>query len=380
MWSDRESLSPLLNVADTPIIDLVVMVRPLLMNGAYMQDQDSDVSILKCLWRRENGQWVIGDIKGLRLQAPDKSDQSFFPIDSQLELLSSHPAGIGIESYVGTTENILQQSVLPVVAWLEGEMQARCIGTAFVVSCTGYVLTAAHVALDPIERDYGPISKEGRRVTIGDRLNMGVLIPHNSLLRRPGATFYGFERCAYWGEWIVNPLFHKQDEFKYLTDVAICKIPEKPDGTAHQPLNLSLNAFKVMEKAFAIGYAEMDNIQFEVRKGELLIQNPKLRIYVSVGRVMNTFPQNHLRKDVPAPGPCFDFHALIPGKMSGAPIFGADGAIVRGLVSRSFSGEKHAYGAMLGPAMHLNIGDGLTLRSVMEAGRDGIAKVHGAGL
>jgi hypothetical protein len=42
--------------------------------------------------------------------------------------------------------------------------------------------------------------------------------------------------------------------------------------------------------------------------------------------------------------------------MSGAPIFGAQGAVIRGIVSRSFSNECHAFGAMLGPAMHLELG------------------------
>jgi hypothetical protein len=66
--------------------------------------------------------------------------------------------------------------------------------------------------------------------------------------------------------------------------------------------------------------------------------------------------------------------------MSGAPIFGADGAVVRGVVSRSFSGEEQAYGAMLGPAMHLPLGEDRTFRKIMETGNEGIPVVHGADL
>jgi hypothetical protein len=99
---------------------------------------------------------------------------------------------------------------------------------------------------------------------------------------------------------------------------------------------------------------------------------------------MEVFPQNHLRQEVSTPGPCFDFKAKIPGKMSGAPIFGAGGSVIRGVVSRSFSGEHHAYGAMLGPAMDLGMetdtGVSQTLRSLMNTGSEGIARVQGAGL
>src|ERR1700737_2728112 len=103
-------------------------------------------------------------------------------------------------------------------------------------------------------------------------------------------------------------------------------------------------------------------------------------LYVSVGEVMQMFPQNHFQKDVPTPGPCFDFKAKIPGKMSGGPIFGAEGSVVRGGVSRSFSGETHSYGAMLGPAMHLPLGDNMTLKKLMDSGMEGIAQVQGPGL
>ena len=70
--------------------------------------------------------------------------------------------------------------------------------------------------------------------------------------------------------------------------------------------------------------------------------------------------------------------------MSGAPVFGAQGAIVRGVVSRSFSGEEHAYGAMLGPAMELPLDEpgvvGRTLRALIGSGHEGFARVSGAGL
>lgn len=155
-------------------------------------------------------------------------------------------------------------------------------------------------------------------------------------------------------------------------------------GAAHQPLSLSLNPFVPGEAAYSLGYAEMDDIRLDYDNGSMSIKEFKMDLYVSVGEVMSIFHENHLQKSVSTPGPCFDFYAKIPGKMSGAPIFGAKGAVIRGVVSRSFSGERHAFGAMLGPAMHLPLDEpqinGRTLRTLMESGNEGIAQVHGAGL
>jgi len=210
---------------------------------------------------------------------------------------------------------------------------------------------------------------------------MGVLIPISPFSGYTGDLFFPFERSWYWGEWRNSPLLHERETFDILTDIAVCKIPLMPGGAGHQPLSLSLNRFRKQEKAFAFGYAEMDDIPIEeVQSGRARVQDFALDLYVSVGEVVDSFPDNHQRRDVPTPGPCFDFRAKVPGKMSGGPILGADGAVVRGVISRSYSGERHAYGAMLGPAMGLPLAEGTTLREMMNPGNEGIAKIQGEGL
>ncbi len=157
-----------------------------------------------------------------------------------------------------------------------------------------------------------------------------------------------------------------------------------PNGQSHQPLNMSLNPFVPDEDAYALGYAEMPDIQLDPKNGGLADHKPSMDLHVSVGKIIRTFPQNHVEREVSTPGPCFDFDARIPGKMSGAPIFGARGAVIRGVVSRSFSGEDHAYGSMLGPAMHLPLSDpdntDRTLVSLLESGNEGMTKAEGSGL
>ena len=348
-----------------------------------MEQRDTGIGILKMLWGREkDGRWGITSMKGLNLKPQAGANPKFFRYESQMELLTNHPRGTieDILSSFGWTDFLLKQSIVPVVAWMEGDSVIRCIGTATIISCSGLVMTACHVLLDPVERKYGKVVRQGDALLFGPELNMGVFIPHSPASGMRGFRFFPFVRCRYWGEWKESPLIHEHNQFQYLTDIAICKVPEMPRGIAHQPLNLSLNAFKPGETAYAIGYALMDDIPIEGKGDGILIRNFTQDIYVSVGDVMTVFPENHLQKNVPAPGPCFDFNARIPGKMSGGPIFGAQGSVIRGVVSRSFSGENHAFGSMLGPMMHLPMGENGTLKSLMQAGTEGIAQVQGPGL
>lgn len=344
------------------------------------------VSILKSLWsRRSDGRWGITDIKGIDLKPERGFISDYFKVEGDLELLTSSPSKNIHEAMAsfGTTSFLMKQSILPVVAWAQGDSVIRCIGTASVISCSGYVLTAAHVLADPFDAGYGA-ERSGNQIKFAADLIFGVSIPCNPVFGAPGFRFFPFEKLWYWGQWKQSPLFHEPDRFDYATDVAICKIPQMPDGAAHQPLSMSLNAFVAGESAYSIGYAEMEDIPIEVQNGSLRIKKYASNLYVSIGSAMQIFPENHHIKEVPTPGPCFDFDARIPGKMSGAPIFGAEGAVIRGVVSRSYSGEQHAYGAMLGPAMDLPLDEpgtsGRTLKSLMESGNEGIAQVFGVGL
>jgi hypothetical protein len=342
-----------------------------------------DIGILKSLWARSaDGRWGVTAFKGLALKPLPGSDPTFFRFESQLELMTQHPGPNlhDIFGSFGSTDFLLKQSILPVVAWADGERTMRCIGTVYIISCTGYLITAAHVLLDPVERGYGDVVRKGNLLEPGRGLNMGVFVPLNPAFGHRGYMFFGFERSHFWGDWKESPLFHVGDQFQYQTDVAVCKIAEMPASAAHQPLSLSLSPVVIGEVLYALGYALMDDIPIEYRNGVPAIPEFAHDIWVSVGEVMSVYPQNLLRKEVPAPGPCFDFRAKIPGKMSGGPIMGADGAVVRGVVSRSFSGESHAFGAMLAPVMQLPLGDGPTLKALMKAGTEGIARVQGAGI
>ncbi len=343
----------------------------------------SDIGILKSLWtRRGDGRWAIHDLKGITLKPKAGSDPDFFAFDSGMELMTySPPRNIGdLFASFGPTDFLMKQSIVPIVGWGDGAPFIRSIGTGFVVSCSGYVITASHVLLDPQESGYGRIAARNGNIETLKGLAMGVLMPVNPASGFKGFKFLPFEQAWYWGKWEQSPLIHEPERLNSLTDVAVCKLPECSDGSAYQPVNLSLHPFSKGEKAYAIGYAAMKDIPVEYIDGRPKMAEFEWDLYVSIGEVMDVFPENHLSKEVPAPGPSFDIRARIPGKMSGAPIFGAQGSVVRGVVSRSFSGEKHAFGCMVGPTLTLPFTDGRSLRSIMDAGNDGIPVVQGQGL
>ena len=344
------------------------------------------IGILKSLWsRRPDGRWATTDLKGIYLKPEPGFEADYFIANGGVELMTTRPSANLHEMFAsfGPADFLMKQSVVPVVVWKEADPSVRCIGTATIISCSGYLLTAAHVIMDLYDNGYGAV-KEGGHLRLVEKLNFGVFIPLNPASGTRGLRFFPIEKFSVWGAWKESPLFTEKDRFDYLTDVAICKITEMPDGAAHQPLNLSLNPFVPGESAYSLGYAEMEDVPLQYGNGTVWPKEAAMDLYVSVGEVMQVFSQNHFQKDLPTPGPCFDFKAKIPGKMSGAPIFGAQGAVIRGVVSRSFSKERHAFGAMLGPAMHLPLGhpsdQARTLRALLQAGSEGMAQIQGLGL
>lgn len=335
------------------------------------------VEILKTSWVSEGGRWTIGGIGGLRLDSGAEEDPSYFKVAHRLTMLNQRPRGNTPEEQLngfGPTDFFLRQSILPVV--IVGPDLVRCIGTAFVLSCTGYVMTAYHVLADPMEREPTKFRRAGGRVTFPD-LTMGVVIPLNPIHGVNVVRFFPFEQAWFWGEWRDSPLLHEPARFHPIVDIAICKIPQMSGGMAHQPVNISRFPFVQGETAFAIGYAEMQDIPARVTDGGISIARFAPDLIVSVGDVERVIPNNHIERVAPTPGPCFDYAARIPGKMSGAPIWGGEGAVVRGVVSRSLSGERHATGAMLSPILDFPLGDSGTLRSLMASGNEGIPQIQG---
>ena len=91
---------------------------------------DFDLAILKPLWsRRPDGRWAIYDMKGIQLKPKTGCSPDFFAFESDMELMTSTPPKNLHDMFAsfGSTNFLVKQSILPVVAWVNGEDTVRCI-------------------------------------------------------------------------------------------------------------------------------------------------------------------------------------------------------------------------------------------------------------
>jgi hypothetical protein len=353
------------------------------------QTQKDDIGVLKSLWRKnEAGIWTVHDLKSMDLKPREGFEKNYFKIKNEVTLLTQSPGPVfeSLFSTFGTTEFLVRQSIVPVVAWNEGDEEMRCIGTGFFISASGLLMTAAHVLRDPVDEEYTGLTQVGENsFKLDDSLRFGVMLPANPAMK--GAPFAvpsavrdakwfvcPFEWAQHWGKEIESPLLHQKGEFKLDLDVAICKVRDNILEGSYQPLNIGQHNLKIGDRAVAIGYAEMTNISFNTD------ENYQPELTVSVGAVTNIYPDNIGEKQIPTPGPCFEFNARIPGRMSGSPILVGSGVLTKGIASRSWQGENHATGCLIAPVMGLELPNGKSLLDLMNSGHEGIAKIQGPGL
>lgn len=351
--------------------------------------QADSIGILKSIWRQDQlGKWIIHDMQGIDLKPREGFTKDYFKVRDEFALLTQHPGRIfnNLFASFGTTEFLVRQSIVPIVAWNEGDEEIRCIGTGFFISATGYLLTAAHVLRDPIDENYASVTEIGKNQhKLSETLHFGVLLPVNPAMRTapfielPPAVrnakwfMCPFEWTTHWGKDVESPLVHKKPEFKLDLDIGVCKVRQQPLIGPYQPLNIGLHNLAVGDRAAAIGYAEMRNIK-------LNNDDYQPELVVSVGSVTTILPDNIADKRNATPGPNFEFNARIPGKMSGGPILVGGGVLTKGVVSRSWQDENHATGCLIAPMLSLPLGGKESLLNLQRTGNEGIAQVQGRGL
>jgi hypothetical protein len=188
-----------------------------------------------------------------------------------------------------------------------------------------------------------------------------------------------------------SPLVHANLDVKLSSDIAICKVPQRPIGSVHQPLTINqANVIGVGMNigcpVFTIGYYGMKDVELSVNAHGELTGDCDFHLYVSTGNMIEKFPDNLETKEVPTPGPCFSFAAKIPGGMSGGPIFDQEGIYVHGIVSKSWQDEtglsNFSFGSMLAPSTNLPICKmgGASLAELLAAGTEGMPQFGNRGL
>ncbi|MEP6786494.1 MAG: trypsin-like peptidase domain-containing protein [Sphingomonadales bacterium] len=348
--------------------------------------QEAELGILKSIWiKSEAGVWTIHGTKGLELKPRKGCAKDYFKIENELSLLTEQPGPLGNNLFTsfGSTEFLIRQSIVPVVAWNDGDDEIRCIGTGFFISASGILMTAGHVIRDPIDESYSTLTHIAKNThRMSEKLRFGVMLPANPAMRN--APLYvppelreanwfmcPFEWAHHWGREVQSPLLGKKPEFKLDLDIAICKVVEHPLIGPYQPLNIGMHSLQVGDRAVAVGYAEMKNMR--------LCDSSQPELVVSVGSVTTIHSDNMTEKSNSTPGPNFEFDARIPGKMSGCPILVGGGILTKGVVSRSWEGENLASGCLVAPMMGLPLAKGQTLNDLQKAGTDGICKIVGGG-
>ena len=350
---------------------------------------DTSIGILKTIWKKNNsGRWAGHDLKRIDLKPRTGFTNDYFKIEQEISLMTQHPGPImsNLFATFGTTEFLVRQSIVPVVAWNDGDSEIRCIGTGFFISASGWLLTAAHVLRDPVDENYTTVTQVSENShKLGNDLRYGILLPSNpavknapfdipDLMREATWFMCPFERMTHWGKDVESPLFHKKPEFKLDIDIAVCKVKEQSFIGPYQPLNIGLHNLNIGDRAVAIGYPEMRNIR-------LGGDDYQPELVVSVGEVTNIHLDNVTDRQNSTPGPNFEFNAKIPGKMSGSPILVGGGVITKGVVSRSLGVDgNHASGCLIASMMGLAIDEENSLLNLMRLGNDGIPEIVGTGL
>jgi hypothetical protein len=306
--------------------------------------------------KNKEGRWAIEAMTGIPLRPRDGDGEGFFTI--QDDLVAAQPA------FLGTIKFVLGQSIVPVVAQVQGERVLRCLGTGFFISCSGLLVTAAHVITDPIERQYGGVKElDDLSWHVGD-LKLGVMIPINPLLQADGYIFRDIEWAVFLGARTEHPLPIAGVNLKLTSDTAICKVSPIAEGIPHQPhlivqSGLIGKGMAVGKTATAVGYGQMQNVELARESDRVISGDFFFDLHASTGAILERFPDNLTERHVPTPGACFSAALQLPAGMSGSPIFDDEGIYVHGVVSKGWEDEsglaKLGYGSMLAHSLGLPI-------------------------
>jgi hypothetical protein len=341
------------------------------------------LKILRLIFgRRNDGAWPIQGIASVPLEAEDGQDADFYPVRE--DLFTVQPR------YVGTIRSTMGESIVPVVAIIPGDDRVRCLGTGFFVSCTGLLITAAHVITDPIERSYGGVQEINERNWAMGDLNLGVLIGTNPVFQPKEYLFRPIEWAGFLGTRTEHPLPIRGTDLSLISDTAICTVTPMADGTPYQPLSIIQPGIRgvglaVGKRAIAVGYAGMQDFELHPEKDGVRTGSFRFDLHVSKGEILEHFPDNAVNREVSTPGACFSASLKLPGGMSGSPIFDDERLYVHGVVSKGLEDENGptdlGYGSMLASCLALPIKplEGRSLLDLMKAEENGIPQLNIAG-
>lgn len=336
------------------------------------------MSILKCFFERcGEDRWNITAAHSFDLQPADSTDKDFYPVRD--DLIAKSP------QFFGTTQSLLGQSVVPIAVHFPESNTLLRLGTGFFISCTGLLVTAAHVVMTPIQERFEGITEIEDRNWTADGFQIGVLVRTNPLTQLSGYIFCTIEWAEFLAERSDSPLPFLRSDLKLNSDIAICKVRQIAPEIAHQPLPIVQTGLVGIgmgkgKTATAVGYTGLLESASD-SEGDTLIEEFPLELHVARGVIEDRFHDNAIERRSLVPGPCFSVLAKYPAGMSGSPIFDDEGIYVHGVVSsggKDADGlEKYGIGSMLAPSTRIPIRslNGLSLLDALNSGEHGMVRL-----
>ena len=326
-----------------------------------------------------DGRWAIRSLDSIPLEPANKQPSDFYAVQENLFLAQPN--------YISTIRSTMGQSIVPVVVMMPDRRSIRCLGTGFFVSCTGLLVTAAHVITDPIDRRYCKVRRPDDQNWIMESLELGVMICTNPVFQQKGYIFRPIEWAGLLATRTENPLPFKGSDFKLTSDTAICKVAPLSPDEPYQPLaiiqpGIQGTGLAIAKRATAIGYAGMQDIDLSPEENGLQAGDFHFNLHVSRGKILERFPDNATDRVVSTPGACFSASLRLPGGMSGSPIYDDEGVYVHGVVSKGLEDESGptdlGYGSMLANSLYQpirSLGEKSLLDLMME-GEHGMPRMR----
>ncbi len=125
------------------------------------------IGILKSIWKKNDaGVWTGHDLKSIGLNPRKGFAQDYFKIENEVNLMTQRPGYIMNDFFAtfGTTEFLVRQSIVPIVAWNDGDEEIRCIGTGFFISASGLSVETDRL-LRPAAGDHDLVAIIGAKVS-----------------------------------------------------------------------------------------------------------------------------------------------------------------------------------------------------------------------
>jgi len=345
---------------------------------------NTTVELLKITFgKRTAGRWNIASMDSISIKPRQPTDIGFYEIAD--DVVTAQPSNFGPTTFH------LGQSIVPIVAHVQGESVLRCIGTGFFISCSGLLITAAHVVSDPIERQYGGVTETTDLTWLARDLKLGVMIALNPFFHGKKYVFREIEWASFLAKKAEGPLPIAGMSLRITSDTAICKVTPLAPDVPFQPLTIVQagligTGMSVGRAATAIGYGAMRDIELQMARENAIEGDFPFEMHASTGEILERFPDNLTTRQVPTPGACFSASLRLPGGMSGSPIFDHEGVYVHGVVSRGWIDEGGVsplgYGSMLAQSMHIPIRP-LANRTLLQLHADdehGFTKLSGPGM